>query len=46
MTQSDVAAEQFNLAVLRYNTSISQFPALLLAWLFGFKAGGLLSVGA
>ena len=46
VTQSDVAAEQFNLAVLRYNTSISQFPALLLAWLFGFKAGGLLSVGA
>ncbi len=33
-----VASEHFNLAVARYNEAIDQFPALLLAWLFGFKA--------
>jgi LemA protein len=27
---------QFNRAVDRYNAAIAQFPALLLAWLFGF----------
>jgi LemA protein len=25
--------------VARYNSGISQFPAVLLAWLFGFKPG-------
>jgi sulfide dehydrogenase cytochrome subunit len=28
---------QFNDAVARYNVAIAQFPAVLLAWLFGFK---------
>ncbi|MGH6625303.1 MAG: LemA family protein [Burkholderiaceae bacterium] len=32
-----VAGEHFNLAVARYNEAIAQFPALLLARLFGFK---------
>jgi LemA protein len=34
MTQA--ATEHFNQAVVRYNEAIGQFPALLLAWLFGF----------
>lgn len=33
------AAEHFNDAVTRYNAAISQFPAILLAWLFGFHPG-------
>jgi LemA protein len=33
------AADQFNQAVTRYNEAIGQFPAVLLAWLFGFKPG-------
>lgn len=37
--QAHAATEQFNLAVARYNAAIGQFPALLLAWLFGFKPG-------
>jgi LemA protein len=37
--QTHAATEQFNQAVIRYNQGISQFPALLLAWLFGFKSG-------
>jgi LemA protein len=37
--QTHLATEQFNQAVLRYNQAIAQFPALLLAWLFGFKPG-------
>jgi len=39
VVQAAVAAEQFNTAVARYNHAIRQFPALLLAWLFGFRAG-------
>jgi LemA protein len=35
---STAAAEHFNQAVARYNDAIAQFPASLLAWLFGFKA--------
>jgi LemA protein len=35
---AQAATEQFNLAVGRYNDAIAQFPALLLAWLFGFHA--------
>jgi LemA protein len=35
--QAQVAAGHFNMAVGRYNEAIGQFPALLLAWLFGFK---------
>jgi len=37
--QCRATAEQFNLAVSRYNAAIRQFPALLLAWLFGFRSG-------
>lgn len=39
MAQSLVAAAQFNDAVARYNQAIAQFPAVLLAWIFGFRAG-------
>jgi LemA protein len=45
--QSHAATEQFNVAVSRYNAAIVQFPALLLAWAFGFKpAGGLASAAS
>ena len=37
--QVHAASEQFNQAVARYNAAIAQFPAILLAWLFGFRAG-------
>jgi LemA protein len=37
--QSHAAAELFDQAVARYNEAIAQFPAVLLAWLFGFKPG-------
>jgi LemA protein len=37
--QVHAATEQFNQAVARYNEGIAQFPAVLLAWLFGFKPG-------
>ena len=37
--QVHAATEHFNLAVARYNHGIAQFPAALLAWLFGFKPG-------
>ncbi len=40
--QVQSAAEAFNAAVTRYNQAIHQFPAVLLAWVFGFKAGGTL----
>ncbi len=36
--QAHAAALQFNESVVRYNDAIAQFPAVLLAWLFGFKA--------
>lgn len=36
---AQTATENFNLAVLRYNEAIAQFPAVLLAWLFGFQPG-------
>jgi LemA protein len=39
VAQSVAAATQFNHAVERYNQAIAQFPAMLLAWLFGFKPG-------
>ena len=44
--QTHSAIEQFNRAVLRYNEAIAQFPALLLAWLFGFKPGLRIDPGA
>ena len=31
------ARQQFNDAALQYNAAVAQFPANLLAWLFGFK---------
>lgn len=37
MTQA--ATEHFNEAVEQYNEAIAQFPAVLLAWLFGFHPG-------
>ena len=37
--QADAAINQFDLAVTRYNAAIAQFPAVLLALLFGFKPG-------
>ena len=36
--QVENARTEFNRRVLNYNEAIGQFPALLLAWLFGFKA--------
>jgi LemA protein len=37
--QTQAATDQFNQAVARYNEAIARFPAVLLAWLFGFKPG-------
>jgi LemA protein len=39
MRMAQAAIEQFNQAVVRYNEAIAQFPAVLIAWLFGFQAG-------
>jgi LemA protein len=36
--QTHAATDQFDIAVARYNAAIAQFPAVLLALLFGFKA--------
>lgn len=45
--QTHAATDQFDQAVGRYNDAIAQFPAVLLAWLFGFKPGrGVRSSGA
>lgn len=41
--QTHAALDQFNLAVVRYNNAIAQFPAVLLAWVFGFKPGRTIS---
>ena len=35
--QAEMARTEFNRRVANYNQAISQFPALMLAWLFGFK---------
>ena len=35
--QVEVARAEFNRQVVKYNQAIDQFPALLLAWLVGFK---------
>lgn len=37
--RAHAAAGHFNQAVSRYNEAIAQFPAVVLAWLFGFKPG-------
>lgn len=42
VVQIQTVASAFNAAVARYNHAITQFPAVLLAWAFGFKAGGTL----
>jgi LemA protein len=34
---AQLATQAFNLAVQTYNDAIAQFPALLLAWLFGMR---------
>lgn len=36
-SQIDLARAEFNGRVVNYNEAIAQFPALLLAWVFGFK---------
>ncbi|MDD2545265.1 MAG: LemA family protein [Burkholderiaceae bacterium] len=41
--QNALAARLFNDAAQQYNAAIAQFPAQLLAWVFGFKAAGVLS---
>ena len=43
--QTHSAVQLFNNAVTRYNAGIAQFPAVLLAWLFGFKPGRGLEQG-
>ncbi|PJI99464.1 LemA protein [Acidovorax sp. 69] len=40
--QTEQAVRVFNDAVLQYNAAIAQFPASLLAWVFGFKAARVL----
>jgi LemA protein len=37
--QTRAAIDQFDRAVVRYNGAIAQFPAVVLAWLFGFRPG-------
>lgn len=37
VVQIELARSDFNKSVLNYNAAIRQFPALLLAWIFGFK---------
>lgn len=39
LAQALAATTRFNEAVARYNAAIAQFPAILLAWIFGFKRG-------
>ena len=41
---NEQAAQLFNDAVLHYNTALGQFPALLLAWVFGFTPARALSI--
>ncbi len=40
--QTGAAADRFNLCVDSYNQAIAQFPAVLLAWLFGFRTASQL----
>jgi len=42
LAQNALAQQQFNDAVAQYNGAITQFPARLLAWLFGFKRAQML----
>lgn len=43
-SHNEQAAQLFNDAVRQYNAGIGQFPALLLAWIFGFTTARALSV--
>jgi LemA protein len=43
--QTHAATRQFNEAVSAYNQAIGQFPARVLAWLFGFRPGRGLRAG-
>jgi LemA protein len=43
LLQAHAATQSFNVAVTRYNEAIAQFPAAVLAWLFGFRPGRALS---
>ncbi len=38
VVQTHRARGEFNVAVENYNAAICQFPALLIAWMFGFRA--------
>ena len=40
--ETSQAQAQFNEAVVRYNAAIAQFPAVLLAWVFGFRRAGVI----
>lgn len=40
--QNEQAIRVFNDAVVQYNAAIAQFPASLLAWVFGFKVARVL----
>lgn len=43
MILQDLAAlENFNLSVAAYNDAIQQFPAMFVAWLFGFRSAKLI----
>jgi LemA protein len=44
--QARAAADRFNQAIADYNNAIGQFPALLLAGLFGFKPARGIRAGA
>lgn len=41
---NEKAVQHFNRAVIEYNAAIGQFPALLLAWIFGFSPARTLSI--
>lgn len=41
---NEQAAQIFNDAVLHYNAALGQFPALMLAWAFGFTPARALSI--
>jgi LemA protein len=43
LLHAHAATQQFNQVVSRYNEAIAQFPAVLLAWLFGFRPARPLS---
>jgi LemA protein len=39
VSQTQGAVDRFNDTIVLYNAAIAQFPAVLLAWVFGFKRG-------